>query len=306
MEASVVLLDFLAGRFRYHDRHTWEAKIASHEVCVDGRPASPWTRLQRGMVVSYETLHREPEVCTDIDILHETPTLLCVAKPAGLPVHADGVFVRNTLVQVLRTRLGAHLQPTHRLDRETSGVLVVAKSKATAKDVQMQFQRGEVEKAYIAIVRGLVRDDRVTIDGPIGRDQTSRITIRRAVVAADAADARTAHTEVRVLQRLASSTYVEVRPKTGRTHQIRAHLAAIGHSLVGDALYGRDDDSYLAWVQHVKAFGDPAWPAGRDAPRHFLHASAITLTTAEGERLTVEAPLPADMQAWIERARHRE
>ncbi|MEZ5962898.1 MAG: RluA family pseudouridine synthase [Planctomycetota bacterium] len=300
-DATTTLLDFLARRFRYHDRATWDTKIRTCQILVDGRPSQAWTRLQRGMVVTYETLHREPEVETEIPVLRETSNLLFVAKPAGLPVHADGTFVRHTLVHLLREQFGAHLQPAHRLDRETSGVLVLSKDRGTARAVQSQFQRGEVAKAYQAIVRGIVGADALTIDAPLGRDPGSRVSIRRAPVPASAADAQTALTEVRVLRRLHDSTLVEAVPRTGRTHQIRAHLASVGHSLVGDVLYGRDDDSYLAWVAHVKGGGESAWPQGRDAPRHFLHARTLKLTTADGEPLAVSAPLPADMQGWLQR-----
>lgn len=302
-DAGLTLLDFLASRFRYHDRSTWEAKIGAHAIRIDGQPATPWTRLRRGMLLSYDAVHREPDVDVRFSVLHETPSLLFVDKPAGLPVHADGVFVRHTLVHVLRARYGPHVQPTHRLDRETSGVLVAAKDKAAAKVTQMQFQRGEVAKTYLAIVRGVVADDTLTITAPLGRDRRSSISIRRTAVDLGADDARAATTAVRVRLRLRTSTLVEVTPHSGRTHQIRAHLTSVGHSLVGDVLYGRDDDAYLAWVQHVKAGGDAGWPQGRDAPRHFLHAHTLTLTAPEGDRLEVSAPLPADMQAWVERER---
>jgi len=300
-EAGATLLDFLAGRFRYHDRPAWAARIAARAIRVDGQPAAPSTLLRAGMVVSYETLHREPDVDTAVEVLHETADLLFVAKPAGLPVHADGVFVRHTLVHALRARLGPHLQPAHRLDRETSGVLLVAKGKAAAKTAQLLFQRGEVEKRYLAIVRGRVSWSSIRLDAPLARDPASRVSIRRAPAAADTRDARPAVTEVSVLRRLRSSTLVAVVPRTGRTHQIRAHLAAAGHSLVGDVLYGRDDDVYLAWVRHVKGGGSADWPEGRDAPRHFLHACSLAIGSALGGGLVVEAPMPADMRDWIER-----
>lgn len=304
MDAGGTLLDFLARRFRYHDRETWLAKVAEGAIRVDGRSVSPSHRLTLGMSVTYETEHREPDVCTEVPVLSERGELLLVDKPAGLPVHADGVFVRNTLVHVLRSRLGPEVYPLHRLDRETSGVLALATSRAAARALQPQFERGEVEKSYLAVVRGLVAGDRLTCTAPIGCDSSSKITIRRCA-GAHAAGAREARTEVNVRTRLATTTVVEAVPRTGRTHQIRVHLAAAGHPLVGDVLYGRTDAEYLAWVQHVKAGGDPGWPQGRDMPRHLLHARSLTLRGPDGERVEVEAPQPADFSSWIARDERR-
>jgi RluA family pseudouridine synthase len=292
------LLDFLAGRFRYHDRAAWELRIARGDVKVDGRLASGWLRLRRGMRVSYESEHREPAVPTDIPVLFESAGVLCVDKPAGLPVHADGVFIRHTLVHLLRQR-GPHLagvQPAHRLDRETSGVLVLGKDKATARDLQRCFQAGSVAKRYLAVVRGSVGPDQLVLCGGLVPG-SGRIVLRREVVAEGSG--QPARTEARVLRRARSCTLLEVVPHSGRTHQIRAHLAAAGHPLVGEVLYGRTDDDYLAFVRHVKAGGDPAWPAGRDAPRHLLHAARVEIAAAQPP-LAVEAPMPADMQHHLD------
>ncbi len=297
---GTALLDFLAGRFRYHDRVGWEARIARGDVRVDDAIVSPWLRLRRGVVVSYEAAHREPPVPTTIPVVFESPTLLVVDKPAGLPVHADGAFIENTLIAILRARLAIWLQPVHRLDRETSGVLILGKEKATATDLQQRFQRGEVRKTYVALVRGVMAADALTLTAPIGRAPESCITLRRAALLPDAVGAQSARTDVRVLRRGRTRTLLEVTPHSGRTHQIRAHLEGAGHSLVGDVLYGRDDDDYLAWVQHVKAGGEAAWPVGRDAPRHMLHAASVVLPAIEGVTRSFEAPMPPDMLAFLD------
>lgn len=229
-------------------------------------------------------------------LLYRDGLMLVIDKPAGLPVHADGVFIRHTLVHMLRRTIPG-VQPVHRLDRETSGVLLLGKHPAAAKAMQTHFQRGVVAKTYMAVVRGVPAEDEVTLTGAIGPAPGSRIALRRAVVPPDAPGARPATTTVRVVRRGPGTSLVEVRPSGGRTHQIRVHLAAFGHPLLGDILYGRSDDEYLAWVRHVKAGGDPRlWP-GRDAPRHMLHAARLELPGFDGEPLVVAAPLPADMRA---------
>jgi 23S rRNA pseudouridine1911/1915/1917 synthase len=299
VSAGVPLLDYLTARFRYRDRAGWEGAIARGEVRVDGARVTPWLRLRRGAELSYEAPHREPAAPTAMPVLLDTPDVLAVDKPAGLPVVADGAFIRNTVVAILRQQRAAWLQPVHRLDRETSGVLILGKNKAAANALQGAFQRGEVRKTYLAVVRGVVASDALSLTDPIGRAPHSRIALRRAALPPASAGAQPAHTDVTVLRRGARATLLEVTPHTGRTHQIRAHLEAIGHPLVGDVLYGRSDDEYLAWVHHVKAGGAADWPAGRDAPRQMLHCARVEVDCL-GERLVITAPLPADLLAIVE------
>lgn len=294
-----VLLDYVATRFRYLPREAWQAKIEAGALRVDGAKVSPWLRLERGMQLSYVTEHREPEVDTEVAVLREDHDWLAVNKPAGLPMHADGVFIRNTLVYVLRERFGAQLQPAHRLDRETSGVVMLGKHKAAAQALQMQFQRGEVRKTYLALVRGVVSAAEMAIHGALAKAEDG-VDLRRVVVADDVPGAQRAHTHLRVLRRGATATLLELTPHTGRTHQIRAHLASIGHSLLGDVLYGRSDADYLRFVQHVKAGGDARWPEGRDAPRQMLHAASLALQGPRGEPIAITAPMPADMQVLVD------
>lgn len=301
LAAGTALLDYLCARFPYHDRATWAAKIEVGEVELDGARVRAGVVLRRGAVVSYERAHREPDVPLAVPVIVTGDGWLAVDKPAGLPVHADGAFVRHTLTHQLQAQHGGIVQPAHRLDRETSGVLLIVTDRARAGELQTQFAERRVVKVYHAVVHGWLAADAQTVELPIGRDPASEIAIRRAIVA----DGQTARTDFRVLQRHGAMgadgacTLVEAVPHTGRTHQIRVHLEAIGHPVVGDLLYGRPDADYLRWLRHVKAGLAPSWREGRPVDHHLLHSARLTFAD-HGEPRTVEAPLPKAMRAYLE------
>ncbi len=293
--AGTLLLDYLCARFAYHDRATWQRKIEVGEVELDGARVRTSTVLLRGAVLSYERAHTEPAVPLDVPVLVEGDGWIAVDKPAGLPVHADGAFVRHTLVHQLTARRGGTIQPAHRLDRETSGVLLVATDRARARDLQLQFAERRVTKVYLAVAQGVITQDEQRIEDPIGQAPRSEITIRRAALPGG----QEARTDLRVLQRGKTCTLVEAHLHTGRTHQIRVHLEAIGHPLVGEILYGRPDADYLAWLRHVKAGGAPAWREGRPVDHHLLHSARLTFADRDQTR-TVEAPMPPALRAYLE------
>jgi 23S rRNA pseudouridine1911/1915/1917 synthase len=151
-------------------------------------------------------------------------------------------------------------------------------------------------------VHGVIPQDAVLIDAPIGRAHDSRVLVRRAVVASSAPRAQAARTEVTVVQRFAAHTLVSCVPLTGRTHQLRVHLAHLGHPILGDKLYGRSDEDYESYVQHLKQGGHPSWDGRLGAPRQMLHARWLALAhPRHGGRLEWQAPDPADWQAVVER-----
>ena len=303
------LVAWLAGRFRYLDEALGRAELAAGRVQRNGRPASGGERLESGDVIAYRPAHREPRADLAIELLHDEPAFVVVQKPAHLVAHADGAFVQNTFFRELERRYAARgerprLALAHRLDRETSGLLLVAKTAAASRSFERQFTAGLVAKEYVAIVRGRLAEDAMALTGPIGRDPRSAISIRRAVVDAAAADARPARTEVTVLERLPAHTLVGAVPRTGRTHQIRVHLAHAGHPVAGDKLYGRTDEEYLEFVRWVKAGGDPDFGGRLEAPRQLLHAGVLGFDHPEtGARLRFEAGMPADMRGFLDRVR---
>jgi RluA family pseudouridine synthase len=304
-QAGTTLIDFLCGRFRYHDRSAWEAIIREGSVSVNGAPSTPDYLLRKGDTVSYTVELREPPVDRNIIILHEEESFLAACKPGNLPSHADGNFIKNTFIYILSERMKAagHTGPVklvHRLDRETSGIIMVAKTDEAHHVLTRQFERRSVDKEYLAVARGRVAEDSFEVGGAIARDPESGISIRQKVVPEGTPGARAASTRFEVIERLSDATLVRCLPATGRTNQIRVHMAHAGHPLVGDKLYGRTDDEFLEFVRNARAGNFDILP-WMDAPRHLLHASRLTLDHPQtGERITFESEMPGDMAVFIE------
>lgn len=259
--------------------------IAEGRVRVNGVPLAAGDRLQPGDEVTVLLPAPERDLLQaeeiPLDILYEDDHLLVVNKPAGLATHPGAGRREGTLVNALlahRPSLAAvgddPERPgiVHRLDRETSGVLVVAATEAALRSLQRQFHQRRIDKHYLALAYGRVSPARAAIEAPIGRDPIHRQ--RMAILP----EGRRARTEYRVLRLLEGCSLLEVRLLTGRTHQIRVHLASIGHPVVGDRVYGPKRQAIAA-------------------PRQCLHAWRLALDhPATGERMTFEAPLPADLR----------
>ena len=216
--------------------------------------------------------------------MHVDDALAVVDKPAGLVVHPAPSHRGNTLVDELGELLGGGEDPqrpgiVHRLDKDTSGLMIVARTDPALRALQQQVRRREVVRAYLVLAEGRVGSRTGTIDAPIGR--ASR---RRTRMAVSGAGSRAARTHFRVLEALPRETYLEARLETGRTHQIRAHFAAIGNPLAGDETYGGH-----------RRYG---------LERQFLHSHRLAFTHPEtGERLEFESELPADLRSALEQAR---
>ena len=303
--AGRTLIDFLCGRFRYHCREEWEHAVREGAVRVNGERSTPCRVLKKDDVVSYQTTLHEPPVDDAIRIIHEEETFLIADKPGNLPSHADGNFITHTFIFIIK-RMMAHagyrgpLKLAHRLDRETSGLMLVVKNLDAHRRLMRQFSEGVVEKEYLAIVRGLVTQDGFRVHGGIIRDPASRISVRRIVVPEGTPGSKPAATRFRVIERLKGFTLLRCVPETGRTNQIRAHLAHAGCPIAGDKLYGRSDEEFLAFVSRVRA-GDFSPLPWLEAPRHLLHASRLSFNhPVSGGRVVFESPLPEDMRSFIE------
>lgn len=240
-----------------------------------------------------------------LDVIHEDRHLLVVNKPAGIVVHPSAGHPGGTLVNALLhhvsdlSGIGGVLRPgiVHRLDRDTSGLLVVAKDDATHRALSDALRRRKVRRLYLAATWGRLPDSPLRIDAPIGRDPSDRK--RMAVVERGG---RRAVTHVRVRERWRAAELLDVALETGRTHQIRVHLAHLGHPVVGDGVYGAGWERGMSGEAH-------GWARelARRLPRQFLHARRLELRhPSSGELLRCEAPLPPDLEAVARWARGEE
>ena len=301
------LLEYLTQRYPYRDKAGWIECIVNERIKLNDLPAKAEEKLSQGDQVSYWVELDEPEVNKDIQILHEDEQILVATKPPHLPSHADGNFIKNTFHFLLGEMMMAkgykgRIWLVHRLDRETSGLIVVAKTKAALDSMMAQFARGSIKKEYRALVQGSVEKDRFEVRGWVGRDPASEITTKWAVVPEGTPGAKKAATEFEVIKRFKNTTLLSVFPKTGRTNQIRVHLAAVRHPVVGDKLYGRTDKEFLEYIRFVKAGGSPTFDNRLGAGRHLLHAYALTFVHPRThDKLRFESPIPPDMEEIISR-----
>jgi len=293
-EAGKRLDVFLRERFPDYSRSRLQQWIKAGHVEVEGRPAKASTVLRGGEKV--EVRPQEPPPLKafpeplPLKVIYEDADVIVVEKPAGMVVHAGAGMRAGTLVNALLYRFGQlpgadQLRPgiVHRLDRYTSGLLLVARRDRAHEKLRQQFTSRLIEKYYLALVHGEFEEDSGKIEKPIARDPR-----RRTRMTARLPQGRPALTYYWVRERLRGFTLLEVRIITGRTHQIRAHLASIGHPVVGDPVYGAPR----------QIPGMP--PLGR----YFLHAWKLGFRQpTTGEWITVESPLPPELDHWLTQLR---
>jgi 23S rRNA pseudouridine1911/1915/1917 synthase len=272
--------------------------IRSGAVQLNGQVARPGLRLRPHDLVTIELPDNvqeetlEPEPFT-LPILYEDEHIIAVDKPAGMvvypaPGHPRGTVLNQVISHCALASFGAPARPgvVHRLDEGTSGVLVLAKTDLAYLKLVEQFKNRQIEKIYLAVVHGAIAEDEGRIEGPIGRDPAHRQRMRIV------SGGKPAITEFRVLKRFDEVTVLEVRPLTGRTHQIRVHLSAIGHPVVGDDLY-QTSSGQASLDVHLR---QPLAGEGVQSRRSLgLHAWKMRLMhPITGERLELVAPIPAE------------
>ncbi len=297
---------FLASRITRLSRTRVQEIVAAGRVRraatgeVIWRPAQ---RLRAGEALIVERpAPREPPVVLDYAEVHRDAELLVVDKPAGLPVHPSARYHRHTLTAVMRERLGAGhgWEMAHRLDRETSGLMVFGRHGGSASVLKRAFFARTIEKRYWALCHGCL-EGHVRIDMPLGPAVGSAVRIKIGPRSAGDGGLRSV-TEVRPLAsgvfRGQPITLVEARPETGRQHQIRVHMAEIGHALLGDKLYGIDEARFLAIVDGGRPLAELEAELGMT--RHALHAVSLALDhPGDGRRVRFVAPWPADLAAIV-------
>ena len=294
--AGTRLDQLLSERFPEYSRSRLQRWIKSGRILLDGAVCRPRDKLRGGECVVVEPLAEE-EVADRgqtmaLDILYEDACLLVVNKPAGLVVHPAAGNPDGTLLNGLLAHLPALAQVpragiVHRLDKETSGLMVVAKSLTAQHALVKQLQARSVKREYRAVVQGVMTAGG-TVDAPIARHPVNRL--RMAVVESG----KPAVTHYRVLQRFRAHTYLKVNLETGRTHQIRVHMAHIHHPLLGDPLYG-------GRLKLPAGAGEALVETLRSFRRQALHAERLELIHPETrEACAWEAPLPADMRQLLQ------
>jgi len=270
-------------------------------VLLNGKPAKDSHKVRAGDVIEVVAQQRpplraEPE-SIPLDILYEDDDVIAINKPAGMMVHAGAGNSHGTLVNALLGRgdslsqSGDPLRPgiIHRIDKETSGILLVAKNDFAHAKLADGFRLRTIKKTYLTLVQGVLKEERGRIELPIARDpnRRSRMTARDAALLPNS---RAARTDWRVLARIDTTTLLEVQLHTGRTHQIRVHFSTLKHPVVGDTLYG------AAGQLHV---GSASMPS---LGRNFLHAAKIGFTQPRtGQAIKLTAPLPSELHTYLEK-----
>jgi 23S rRNA pseudouridine1911/1915/1917 synthase len=283
----------IAGQVDDLSRSLAHRLIRDGSVTVNGEPQKASYRVRAGdrVTVLLPEADVEPVLAEDIplDIVYEDESLFVVNKPSGMVVHPALGHPSGTLVNALLAYCPAVADVggleragiVHRLDKDTSGVIIVAKDERTRTALQKLFKRRRVEKTYLALVEDRVEPRQGIIEAPIGRDKRNR---KRMAVVRSGRKARTAY---RVKEYLGGRTLLEVRPRTGRTHQVRVHLSWMGYPIVGDRVYGRRRQELL-----------------RD--RFFLHAARLEFKhPISGQEVVVEAPLPDELESLLRQLRRR-
>ncbi len=285
---------FLTRHFRNYTPQRMQRLIRGGCVWIEDVPAEPRFRVRAGQLVRVRLVEPPDKLIEaqdlPLEVLYEDEHLIAVNKPPRQSAHPGGNYHDGTLANALQyyldrqTPLPGLLRPgiVHRLDRLTSGVIVVCKDHQAHRNLSIDFQSGRVSKTYLALVHGHVADDRGEIDAAIGRAPESALMS----ITPGATGRKKAVTRYRVLERFELPySLVEAKPLTGRLHQIRVHLASIGHAIVADEFYGVSDDVHLM-------------------DRQALHAAEISFShPLTGTPLVISAPLPADFQQAVEQLR---
>ncbi len=295
--AKFTVLEYLVSRFTYLTKEEWQIRISEGRIKRDETSLKEDDIIQANETIAYDMPDFvEPPADLHYKIVFEDEWLLGIDKPGNLLVHHKGRSFKSNLIYQLRY---VHQPPyptadiVNRLDRETSGIVVVAKDKETLSALNRLFAKGEVTKEYVAIVEGSLQPASGTIDKPIGKVSGGKISYRFGI---DGEKPKSALTKYETLDQLQEYSLVRLFPKTGRTHQLRVHMHALGCTILGDKLYGMSDDDYIAWQQNPELFKDRL-----TFSRCALHCARVAfIHPITKSPCTIEASVPKDMQSFID------
>ena len=294
----------LASVLTWRSRSSIARMIEQGKVRLQGRVAPPSRKVRVGDTIEVDVpqdpvAQPNPDAHFDLPILYEDECMIAVDKPPGMAVHPSGRHLHGTLIHELHRRYRRPDEPEydvvprllHRIDMETSGVVAAGLDEPFHHQVRKQFEDRLVQKGYLAVVHGRPAVAAGVVDRGIVPDKSSAVRLK--LTTCEPGSGQSAVTNYRVLRSNDRFSLVELRPETGRTHQIRVHMAAIGCPLVGDKLYGPDEQLFL------KGIAGELDAAGRDAlviDRHALHSSSLTFYhPRKGRDVTIEAPLPPEL-----------
>ncbi|RNC83180.1 MAG: RluA family pseudouridine synthase [Balneola sp.] len=241
------LLHLMTTKFPFYPAKEWKQRISSGRVWVQEQKNDPdHILLETDMIYHHNPKVIEPSIPDEIEILEETEDYLIVFKPAPMPMHPGGRYFKNSLSEILKKMGYEDLRITHRLDAVTSGIVLFAKSKGFAKKVMQCFSEGKVAKGYLAQVSGTPKEKTITIDTPIRRKQGFVFE-----TGYDLEGSKEAVTHFEVISKDEDSAVIKCIPETGRTHQIRLHLAEWGYPIIDDPIYGKDGDESSTTTQNL-------------------------------------------------------
>jgi 23S rRNA pseudouridine1911/1915/1917 synthase len=284
---------YLTEKYTYNSRNQWQKLIDAGTVLLNNKEVKSSTKIPRDSIVTYDIGDfQEKPINENYSILYEDDHLFIINKPAGIPVHSSGKYFNNTLISILRRDFpDKNLNLINRLDRETSGVILLGKSSSVQRNIGNQFIEKQVKKTYIAYTFGEIKDDDFSVDAPISEAGKSGVVRIRMIV--DKVNGLHALTRFQVDMRKNGFTKVNCFPVTGRTNQIRVHLAHKGYPIVGDKLYSGNDLDFLGFVEH----GNTPEIIGRVIlPRQALHAYKNVFNhPITGKAIEITAPLPDDL-----------
>ena len=290
-EAGVRVDRYLAARFPFHSRHQWQTKIEAGEVLVAGRSTKSSYRLRPAeQVAYYSPAALEPEVDMGVSKIWQSLGILAIYKPGNLPMHEGGAYRHNTFEKAVKSAFGAQWAAVHRLDRETSGLVLCCDTREMREAVSALFRKRAIQKTYLAIAMGTPQASAWTVDEPLGLAESTAFRVKQGV----RPDGAPSVTHFRVLETVPGYALLEVKPETGRTHQIRVHAAWSGLPLIGDKKYYPDESVYLEYLEN----GFTARVAACcKSDRLGLHAARLSfLHPLMQESVSIEIPLAVDLQ----------